>query len=121
MGTVQWARGRLEDSRRFLRLAAWTWPLGFIAIIAGWTVAEVGRQPWLATGVLRTADAASPVAASSVGVTLVLFVLVYFAVFGTGIVYINRLIRKGPSPDKAPPEGVPNRPLSAYAGEAGGG
>jgi len=120
-GTVQWARGRLEDSRRFLRLAAWTWPLGFIAIIAGWTVAEVGRQPWLATGILRTADAASPIAASSVGVTLVLFVLVYFAVFGTGIVYINRLIRKGPSPDKAPPEGVPNRPLSAYAGEAGGG
>ena len=117
-GTVQWWRGRLEESRLFLRLASWTWPIGFIAIISGWTVAEVGRQPWVATGILRTADAASPVAPSAVGATLILFVIVYFAVFGTGIVYISRLIRKGPTPDQAPPEGVPNRPLTAYSGAA---
>jgi cytochrome d ubiquinol oxidase subunit I len=120
-GTVQWLRGRLEESRLFLRLAAWTWPIGFIAIISGWTVAEVGRQPWIATGILRTADAASPVAASSVAATLILFVLVYFAVFGTGIVYINRLIRKGPTPEAAPPEGVPSRPITAYSQATEGG
>ena len=113
-------RGRLEDSRLFLKLASWTWPIGFLAIISGWTVAEVGRQPWVATGILRTADAASPVTPAAVGVTLILFLIVYFAVFGTGIVYINRLIGKGPTPEKAPPEGVPSRPLAAYSSTAGG-
>ena len=115
-GTLQWLRGRLEESRLFLRLASWSWPIGFVAVIAGWTVAEVGRQPWVATGILRTADAASPVAPSSVGATLILFMLVYFAVFGTGVVYINRLIRKGPTPEAPPPEGVPSRPITAYSG-----
>jgi cytochrome d ubiquinol oxidase subunit I len=117
-GTLQWLRGRLDESRLFLRLASWSWPVGFIAVISGWTVAEVGRQPWVATGILRTADAASPVAPSSVGATLILFLLVYFAVFGTGIVYINRLIRKGPTPEAPPPEGVPNRPITAYSGSS---
>jgi cytochrome bd ubiquinol oxidase subunit I len=120
-GTVQWLRGRLEDSPLFLRLASWAWPIGFVAVISGWTVAEVGRQPWVATGILRTADAASPVAPASVGVTLVLFLLVYFAVFGTGIVYINRMIRKGPTPERPPPEGVPSRPITAYSGATEGG
>jgi cytochrome d ubiquinol oxidase subunit I len=120
-GALQWARGRLEESRLFLRIASWTWPIGFLAVIAGWVVAEVGRQPWLATGILRTADAASPVAPAAVAATLLLFLVTYVAVFGTGVVYINRLIRKGPSPDRPHPEGVPNRPLTAYSSSVGGG
>jgi cytochrome d ubiquinol oxidase subunit I len=118
-GVILWWRKRLEGARLFLRLASYTWPFGFIAIISGWTVAEVGRQPWIATGILRTADAASPVAASAVGLTLVLFILVYFAVFGTGILYINRLIRKGPTLEAPSPEGVPSRPLAAVTGTPG--
>ena len=55
-GGVQWARGRLFESRLFLLPAAYSWPLGFIAVLAGWTVTEVGRQPWLATGIIKTAD-----------------------------------------------------------------
>src|SRR5215813_4713804 len=101
--------------RTYLRVPSWSWPLGFVAIISGWIVAEVGRQPWLATGILRTADAASPISVAAVSVSLILFILVYVAVFGTGVVYIYRLIRKGPTPEKPPPEGVPNRPLTAYA------
>jgi cytochrome d ubiquinol oxidase subunit I len=116
-GVFLWWRGRLEQSRLYLRLIAPTWPLGFIAIIAGWIVAETGRQPWLATGILRTADAASPVEAGAVLTTLILFIVVYAIVFAAGIVYINRLIRKGPSPEAAPPEGVANRPLTAAAVE----
>ena len=112
-GAWLWWRGRLEDSRLFLRLVSLSWPLGFIAIIAGWTVAEVGRQPWIATGILRTADAASPVPAQSVATTLILFVVVYGIVFAAGIVYINRLIRRGPMTRRHELEGVPNRPLSA--------
>ena len=57
---------------------------------------EVGRQPWIAHGILRTADAISPVTAASVLVTLVLFVIVYGIVFSMGLYYINRLIARGP-------------------------
>jgi cytochrome d ubiquinol oxidase subunit I len=117
-GGILWWRGRLEQSRIYLRLASLTWPLGFIAILAGWTVAEVGRQPWVATGILRTVDAASPVTAEAVAATLVLFIIVYAIVFAAGIGYINRLIRKGPSPQAPPPQGVPNRPLTAATEEA---
>ncbi len=57
-------RGRgpsLPNDRRYLHAVAWTSPLGFIAIEAGWTVTEVGRQPWIVQGFMRTADAVSPV------------------------------------------------------------
>ena len=64
-------RGRLGGAGWFMRIAALSWPFGFIAILSGWTVAEVGRQPWLATGILRTVDAASPVPAAAVATTLV--------------------------------------------------
>ena len=75
---------------------------------------ETGRQPWIATGILRTKDAVSPVEAWAVLTTLVLFVLIYTSVFSMGIYYINKLIEKGPSGAAvAPDRGVPNRPLSA--------
>jgi cytochrome bd ubiquinol oxidase subunit I len=111
-GGILWARGRLAQSRFYLRLASWSWPLGFLAVLAGWFVAEVGRQPWVATGILRTADAASPISAGQVATTLILFVIVYGIVFSAGLIYMNRLIRKGPV-EEPPPEGLPSRPLSA--------
>ncbi len=89
-------RGRLFSARWYLWPASQAWWIGFTAVICGWIVTETGRQPWIATGILRTADAISPVSASSVAVTLVLFVLVYGIVFAMGIYYINRLIAKGP-------------------------
>src|SRR5690606_7916509 len=110
-GYLVW-RHRVENARFFLRVASLMWPTGFIAILAGWVVAEVGRQPWIATGILRTADAASPVPATSIATTLVLFVVVYGIVFAAGITYMNRLIRRGPAPEFPPPEGLPNRPLA---------
>jgi cytochrome d ubiquinol oxidase subunit I len=72
------------------------WWIGFVAVISGWVVTETGRQPWIAHGILRTADAISPVAASHVLTTLILFVVVYAIVFTMGIYYINRLIENGP-------------------------
>ena len=71
---------------------AHAWWLGFVAVLAGWIVTETGRQPWIAHGILRTADAISPVPGASVASTLALFVLVYGVVFTMGIYYINRLI-----------------------------
>ena len=117
-GAWLWFRGRLFQTRWYLEAAQYVWPLGFIAILAGWYTTEIGRQPWVAYGILRTADAASPVAFSAVLTGLVLFVLVYGIVFSMGIYYINRLIEHGPKGAAAEtPQALPSRPLSA-AGEA---
>ncbi|MCC7252986.1 cytochrome ubiquinol oxidase subunit I [Hyphomicrobium sp.] len=114
VGAFLWWRGRLFETRWFLYPLSLSWPAGFIAILAGWWVTETGRQPWLAHGILRTADAASPVSAGAVLTTLILFVIVYSVVFSMGVYYINRLIEKGPiGAAVKTSEGVPSRPLSA--------
>ena len=63
-------RGRLFETRWYLQVVAQTWWVGFVAVIAGWVVSESGRQPWIVDGILRTADAVSPVPAGSVATTL---------------------------------------------------
>jgi cytochrome d ubiquinol oxidase subunit I len=116
VGVFLWWRKKLFKARWFLKPLVHAWPLGFIALLAGWMVTEIGRQPWIAYGVLRTADAVSPVTATSVAISLALFVIVYFVVFSIGIWYINKLINKGPVYPPAPTEpdeALPNRPLSA--------
>ena len=116
-GAYLWLRRRLFDSRRYLRIAALAWPLGFVAILAGWVTTESGRQPWIAHGILRTSEALSPVSASTVATSLAAFVAVYSVVFSIGVYYINRLIDRGPAGAAiAPahlPESLPNRPLGA--------
>jgi len=118
VGAWYWFRGKLFTTRWYLEVAQYAWPMGFIAVLAGWYTTEIGRQPWVAYNILRTADAASPVAPSAVLTTLVLFVIVYLCVFAIGIYYINRLINHGPAGAAAEtPEALPSRPLSA-AGKA---
>jgi cytochrome d ubiquinol oxidase subunit I len=95
-GAILWWRGQLLETRWYLWPAQHAWWMGFVAVICGWIVTETGRQPWAAHGILRTDDAASPVAAHAVMTSLVLFVLVYSIVFAMGIYYINRLIARGP-------------------------
>jgi cytochrome d ubiquinol oxidase subunit I len=109
-------RGRLFDTRWFLRIVSQTWWVGFVAVISGWVVTESGRQPWLVQGILRTADAISPVSGASVAFSLALFVVVYGIVFALGIYYINRLLAWGlPSAVGDP---MPMRsPLPAAGGE----
>ena len=112
---------RLESSPWFLRSAVLMGPSGFVAVIAGWIVAEVGRQPWTIYGVLRTADSVSPVGPGQVSASLLAFMVIYAVVFSAGAVYILRLIAKGPSPDQEPaPEGegrAPGSPLAAAPAE----
>ena len=74
---------------------AQTWWMGFVAVIAGWVVTESGRQPWIVQGILRTADATSPVIGPAIAVTFALFIVVYGIIFSAGIYFINRLIAKG--------------------------
>lgn len=119
VGAWLWFRGKLFTTKWYLEATRWVWPLGFIAILSGWYVTEIGRQPWLAYGILRTADAASPVSGAAVLTTLVLFVLVYAVVFSMGLYYINRLIEHGPSgAAAAAPQALPSRPLAAATGAA---
>jgi cytochrome d ubiquinol oxidase subunit I len=71
-------------------------PTGFIALLAGWFVTEIGRQPYVAYGVLLTAQSASPaIIGAQVAWSLVSFVIIYTLVFGAGSYYILKLIAKG--------------------------
>ena len=113
VGAWLWRKGRLFDAAWYLRPVAQSWPLGFVALLAGWIVTEVGRQPWLVTGILRTADAASPLETEAVVLSFALIAVTYSVVFSVGVWYINKLMIKGPVPALlAPPPGVANRPLS---------
>lgn len=115
-----WKRGRLFDAAR----ARWVlrgWRAmtlsGFVAILAGWYVTEIGRQPYTVYGLLRTADSNSAVSGAAVAFSLAVFAVVYVCVFGAGIWYLLKLVRKGPQPHETPPdtddgEKTPARPLS---------
>ena len=102
-------RGKLYDWTLLHRAALVMGPSGFVAVIAGWVTTEVGRQPWVIYGLLRTADARSPIAAEAVGASLLAFVAVYFAVFGAGTWYILRLISKAPHAHEPEPDEAPIR------------
>ncbi len=117
-GAFLWWRGALFSARWYLAIMSQCWWIGFVAVISGWVVTETGRQPWIVHGILRTADATSPVPGASIAGTLALFVVTYGIVFWFGIYYINRLINGGPdSPMAKEATGFTNRPL-AQAGEA---
>jgi cytochrome d ubiquinol oxidase subunit I len=115
LGVFLWWRKKLFEARWYLWPAQHVWWMGFAAIIAGWTVTESGRQPWLVYGVLRTLDGISPVLGSQIALSLALFVIVYGIVFSMGIYYINRLIAVGPKGVAAEPpsDGLPRQTLTA--------
>ncbi len=90
-------RNQLFTSSWYHKFALVMGPTGYIALLAGWVTTEVGRQPWIVYGVMRTQDGLShTVSADQVGLTLIIFVVVYTIVFGTGIYYILKLLIKGP-------------------------
>ncbi|WP_086616795.1 cytochrome ubiquinol oxidase subunit I [Erythrobacter tepidarius] len=89
-------RGRLYDMPWLHRAAVLMGPSGFAAVLAGWITTEVGRQPYVVYGLLRTADAASPLDQPAVAASLLAFILVYFTVFGIGVWYILKLMGKAP-------------------------
>ncbi|TXR47022.1 cytochrome ubiquinol oxidase subunit I [Phyllobacterium endophyticum] len=115
-----WLRwnGGLFSSRLFLRFALVMGPAGLIAILAGWLTTEIGRQPWIVYGVMRTKDAVSNHSVLALSTALASFITVYLAVFGTGIRYMLKLVAAGPdeAEDSRPDVGQsqrPARPLSA--------
>ncbi len=89
-------RGKLYTNPWLLRLAVLLSPTGLIAVLAGWITTEVGRQPWVVYGLLKTADARSPIDAPAVGSSLLMFVVVYLLIFGAGTFYLLRLMNSPP-------------------------
>ena len=115
LGTYLSFRHRLAYIRPLLWLTFLSFPLPFVAIITGWFTAEVGRQPWVVFGVLRTADAMTPfLTTRAATISLVIFCAVYAFIFLFGTFYIYRLIRTGPRGKlfEIPHLAVPNRPMS---------
>jgi cytochrome bd ubiquinol oxidase subunit I len=89
-------RGKLETSRFYLWVMLLAIPLPYIAAEAGWVVTEVGRQPWIVYGLMKTADAVSPVATIQVFSSLLAFILVYSLLGATAFYLIVTHARKGP-------------------------
>jgi len=128
VGIVFWAfvtwgvwlrlRGSLFDSPAFLFVCNFMAPAGFVAVIAGWTVTEVGRQPWVVYGLLRTRDAVSPsITGLDVLLSLLLYMTVYAVIFSAGLFYLFRIARAGPPTELEARDARlserPARPLSA--------
>jgi cytochrome bd ubiquinol oxidase subunit I len=95
-GAWLWYRKRLFEDRRFLRTLILVQPLGFVAVVMGWITTEVGRQPWVVYGLMRTADGVSPIPAGNVVWSLTMFVLFFAFIGGTYFHYILRILRNGP-------------------------
>jgi len=111
-------KNRIERKRWLLWLVFLSFPLPFVAILTGWFTAEVGRQPWVVYGVLRTANAMTPfLTPRAAAISLVVFCTIYTFIFAFGIFYIYRLLRLGPAGHliKPPIAAVPNRPMSLAA------
>jgi cytochrome bd ubiquinol oxidase subunit I len=120
---LRW-QGQLFHSKPFLRFTVLMGPAGLLAILAGWLTTEIGRQPWVVYGVMRTKDAVSNHSVLALTTTLTIFVVMYFAVFGTGVMYMLKLVRQSPGvyvPPELESDGLhgtplnqrPARPLSA--------
>ena len=116
-GCVLWWRGRIDKPGLFHMLAVPGGVLGFVSVISGWVVAEVGRQPYTVYGHLRTEDSLAPVSAGQVAASLLIFMIVYAIVFTAGTVYMARIATRGFGDDAAdPPEHehrAPGSPLGS--------
>jgi cytochrome d ubiquinol oxidase subunit I len=112
----QWKRGKLVQSRALLRAWSIMTPAGFVAILAGWYTTEIGRQPYVIYGLMRTEEAATALSPASVATSLAVFLSIYLFVFIAGTYYLLKLLRKGPQPVedtmRHPEDKTPARPLS---------
>src|SRR5271165_2808534 len=114
---LRW-KGELFDERWFLRLCVLASPLGFLAVLAGWAVTEVGRQPWTVYGLLRTADSVSPsLTGPDVAISLLGYSVVYIVMFSAGGALIAKIVGRGPAGADVEPEpiesGRPQAPVAA--------
>ena len=113
-------RGVLFRTGWFLRLCQWVAPAGFVAVLAGWTTTEVGRQPWTVYGLLRTAQSVSPsLTGPDVMLSLLAYMAVYLLMYPAGIAVMARTVRQGPVDGPTPAHPVEGlQPVAPVAGLA---
>jgi cytochrome d ubiquinol oxidase subunit I len=119
--------GRLYHQDWYLRICQYATPIGFIAVLAGWTTTEVGRQPWTVYGLLRTADSVTPsLTTLDVALSLAGYMIVYLIMYPVGAMMMARIVKRGPAPAEAhtdeiesgrPRNPVEKLPLAAGADE----
>ncbi len=100
-GVMLWAgylafRKRLFDTPLFLKTLVMIQPLGFVATVVGWITVEVGRQPWVVYGLIRTKDSVSPIAAGNVVWSLGMFLILFAVVGGSYFYFTLKVLRNGP-------------------------
>jgi cytochrome d ubiquinol oxidase subunit I len=106
---VRWRR-RLYDAPWLQGIMVAMGPAGYVALLAGWTTTEVGRQPYTVYGLLRTVDSTSPIGAPGVALSLAGFAFVYMIVFGAAVLFLLRLMGKPPERgESGPPTNKPMR------------
>jgi cytochrome d ubiquinol oxidase subunit I len=97
VGNILRRGGRLFENDLFLRACEIAGPFGFIAVLAGWTTTEVGRQPWTVYGLLRTADSLTPsLTGTDVLISFIGYIAVYLLIFPAGFLVMRRIVRRGP-------------------------
>ena len=105
-GWRRW-RGELYDRGLYLWACQYAWPLGFVAVIAGWVVTEVGRQPWTVYGLMRTMHSVSPsLQPRDVMISFAGYIVAYLIMFPAGVALMLRIIRKGPGGPLTAPERI---------------
>lgn len=97
-------RQRFYTARWMHRCSVLMAPAGFMAMISGWVVTEVGRQPFTVYGLLRTADSASPISSEQVIVSTGVMLMFYLMVFGIGLWVLLRILRHPAKPGEQPPQ-----------------
>jgi len=95
-------RNKLVESPGYLKVMLWSMPLPYIALQAGWLVTEVGRQPWIVYGIMKTKDAVSPIATSQVVTSFVAFIAVYTILGIVAFYLMRKFAMQGPEPVPAP-------------------
>ena len=90
-------RNRLTETPKLLKAMLFAIPIPYLAIEAGWVVAEVGRQPWIVNGLMKTADAVSPIVTSQVAFSLVALTLLYALLGAVDIYLLFKFAKKGPA------------------------
>jgi cytochrome d ubiquinol oxidase subunit I len=125
VGTLLRRGGRLYTNPLFLRACQWAAPIGFVAVLAGWTTTEVGRQPWTVYGLLRTADSVSPsLTGLDVAISLAGYMAAYLIMFPAGLALMARIAKRGiaAAEEEDPVEaGRPKSPIAALPVDGPGG
>ncbi len=116
VGVWSTRRGRPAPQWMLWGFAAFTFS-GWVATLAGWIVTEVGRQPWLVTGLLRTRDAVGEASGTQLGVSLTGYILTYMLLFTAYMIVLTHMAGKGAAPDHGPPAAVPSAHPIAGAAE----